>query len=417
MRLLIATIIWFLASCGDIADLNKVPDPTPTPTPTPVEGVTFTGYVQKAFALTVNGVSFSDSENFYTNFIEELVKPAYGDLEDADVTVEGEYGLSKFGTASKVFMAADGDGHLYEAVTDNASKFAVQVDDAALDEIFKARVVMRIGLKIKRPDSVEHFCYILHGIRDGIKVSESAKPVVFSEFKTQLNTYRCEEVDDSAIAIPSFEKKVNASKAPVDAGSPEVTSVPAPRTDAELYSVSCGNASTYLMLKADDDYQPFILRGDTVRDVSRKNYRYHFAHSALGDLVSDSDDSVTFISPTKTVAKGGYGKARWGFVCGAEEIFQATDDYLFIYDIKTFGPNVPPAHTALLKKVRSVAFNGSYWVISGQNLISLISDLSDPFTLSVFQPVDLSSSFLIFKDSFLALITLGNGKITQYPLF
>jgi hypothetical protein len=175
------------------------------PAPVTVGGdVKFEGYVQKAFAIKVNDVPFADSEDFYTRFIDELVLPKYEALADAKVTLEGAYGLHEFGKGASVFMSSmAADGHLFEAITDAQSKFTVSVKAAALDETFKARVVIRIGLEIEQPDAEkERYCYILHGNRDGILISENTKPIIFDDFKTQLNTYRCEDVKDSELVIP-----------------------------------------------------------------------------------------------------------------------------------------------------------------------------------------------------------------------
>ena len=62
--------------------------------------VVFSGYVQRAFTLKVNGKSFNDSEHFYTRFIQDLIlsNPEYkAAFKGAKVEVEGSYGLQEFG--------------------------------------------------------------------------------------------------------------------------------------------------------------------------------------------------------------------------------------------------------------------------------------------------------------------------------
>ncbi len=170
--------------------------------------VLFSGCVQRAFALKVNGVSFNDSEHFYTRFIPDLIlsKPEYAKaFQGAKVEVEGRYGLDTFGANTGVYLSATGgDGHLYQAVTDTQGKFSVTVEPKALNGVFKARVVLRIGLSIRHASgSQERFCYLLHGERSGIRISDSTKPIIFSDFKTQLNTYECEKSKEEDLLIPS----------------------------------------------------------------------------------------------------------------------------------------------------------------------------------------------------------------------
>jgi hypothetical protein len=202
-----AIVVVILAlACGSLSDFksdSKDNKGTDTATSTSTGDVEFSGYVQKAFVLKVNAVEFADSENFYTRFIEELVKPKYPDIAEADVKLEGQYGLEEFGANSKVFMSSmAADGHLFEARTDQQSKFTVKVKSSALDETFKARVIIRIGLSIKNNDEELRYCYILHGTKEGIAVSESAKPIIFDDFSTQLNTYKCEDVREDELVIP-----------------------------------------------------------------------------------------------------------------------------------------------------------------------------------------------------------------------
>lgn len=167
--------------------------------------IAFSGYVQKAFSLTVNGNQFQDSEDFYTHFIDKLVKPQYPDLQPDNVTVNGAYGLDEFGTNSGVYMASMASaGHLFQAVTDAQSKFIVQVQPSAQDETYQAKVVIRIGLDIKSATKSDTYCYLLLGLKQGIAITDTAKPIIFDTFTTELDTYKCEQVQDSQIVIPGL---------------------------------------------------------------------------------------------------------------------------------------------------------------------------------------------------------------------
>ena len=172
-----------------------------------LQTVNFSGFVQRAFTLKVEGVSFNDSEHFYTRFIPDLVmtNPTYKDvLGKSEITIEGEYGLERFAANSSVFIASmAATGHLFQAITDSQGKFTVGVKPDALDETFKARIVVRIGLLIKNGSDSLHYCYLLHSIKEGVHLSESSKPIIFDDFKTQLNTYQCSDERNKGIEIPT----------------------------------------------------------------------------------------------------------------------------------------------------------------------------------------------------------------------
>ena len=172
-----------------------------------LQTVNFSGFVQRAFTLKVEGVSFNDSEHFYTRFISDLVmtNPTYKDvLGKSEITIEGEYGLERFAANSSVFIASmAATGHLFQAITDSQGKFTVGVKPDALDETFKARIVVRIGLLIKNGSDSLHYCYLLHSIKEGVHLSESSKPIIFDDFKTQLNTYQCSDERNKGIEIPT----------------------------------------------------------------------------------------------------------------------------------------------------------------------------------------------------------------------
>ena len=197
-KILLLTLALF--ACGPDSKKSDVQSEVP-------QSVDFSGFVQRAFTLKVEGVSFNDSEHFYTRFIPDLImtNPTYKDaLGKSEITIEGEYGLERFAADSSVFVASmAATGHLFQARTDSQGKFTVGVKPDALDETFKARIVVRIGLLIKSGTDSLHYCYLLHSINEGVHLSESSKPIIFDDFKTQLNTYQCSDERNKGIEIPT----------------------------------------------------------------------------------------------------------------------------------------------------------------------------------------------------------------------
>lgn len=201
-------------ACGSFHSSNEK-NPESSETQTDLLPIEFSGFIQRAFPISVEGIQFSDSEHFYTNFIDELIlsNPEYSDsLADAIISVEGEYSLNRFGSFADVFMSTEQrEGHIYQSKTDRDAKFSIEVMPESIDETFKARVVTRIGLLIEFPDQkTHHYCYIIHSIIEGLKVNEYSKPIIFDEFHTQLNTYQCKERKGLEIDLdfPSSREKV-----------------------------------------------------------------------------------------------------------------------------------------------------------------------------------------------------------------
>jgi len=207
MKVLIVTVLLITACgsdpCNDADEKTKceASEVAATNLESVEESVEFSGYVQRAFELTVEGKQFQDTEHFYTNFIGDLVYPKYPELKDKEVRLLGEYALDRFGSHTEVYLSSDADeGHLFQTATNKQGRFSVTVEPKALDETFRARIVIRIGLIVDD----EEFCYLLKSTKDGILVSDSAKPIIFNDFVTQLNTYKCGVSD--GIVVPEYDQ-------------------------------------------------------------------------------------------------------------------------------------------------------------------------------------------------------------------
>ena len=205
MKFIALSIVALLSGCGQ--EKAKSTDDEPLIG----EAVDFSGFVQRAFTIKVEGATFNDSEHFYTRFIPDLImtNPEYKDsFAKSDISVEGEYALERFGGDASVFVSTmSATGHLFQARTDSQGKFTVTVKPDALDETYKARIVVRIGLLIKSNEKTEHYCYLLHSIKSGITLSERSKPIIFDDFKTQLNTYQCAAPENGGLEIPNPSDK------------------------------------------------------------------------------------------------------------------------------------------------------------------------------------------------------------------
>ena len=350
--------------------------------------LTFSGFVQRAFTIKVNGVSFNDSEHFYTRFIPDLIlsNKEYASLKDSSIEVDGEYGLEKFGGNTAVFMSSVGaNGHLFQARTDDQGKFSVAVEPKALDETYKARLVIRIGLRITNPDkTTEKFCYLLFGNRDGIRVSDASKPVIFSDFKTQLNTYECSQVKEEGLVIPTKGGSTPAG------GS---TTAPTAKKDPYV-KLSGGDFEVELPLAADEEggsdivsATPF-LAGDGLLFVRSR--------------VRNKTDGKEYY-PVYEATKAGNG----GWVAGTSKrlldqnvstLVKLTDSYLNV------GAGYQPSMALLDSALRSVSNVG--YASMGTVSSAVVCDVKSPklyfagndYNLS-YRPIDLLSDTILGKIS------------------
>jgi len=227
-RLATILTVLTLSACGaqeqldDAATEETTASETVTTTDGANEAATgdqFEGYVLSAFEIKVDGKHFSDSEDFYTRFVDELIKPKRPDLDASQVEVLGQYGVTSFGVGAPVFIAPSngGDAHIYEATTDGNRAFKVNVSNASDETVYQAKTVLRIGLTIKGlglADSDVKYCYLLHSTKDGVNVLDGG-PIVFDEFTTQLNAWDCNESGPTTISgsIPSATTTTTATTA------------------------------------------------------------------------------------------------------------------------------------------------------------------------------------------------------------
>lgn len=182
--------LFALVGCGQIEELMK-PEDKPE--------IMVKGYIQRAFEIKVDGVTFLDSENFYTNFLSQVVAVKYpNESANNNITLEGSYGLEDFGSDAMVF-AYGSDKEVIQTKTDGDASFSFEGKESVS---YSVKVVMRIGLLLEDKETKEEvrYCYLL-------KAQEKANAgqnVIFDEFSTQLNSSQCS--DEATFTMPAEEQ-------------------------------------------------------------------------------------------------------------------------------------------------------------------------------------------------------------------
>lgn len=206
--LLAATL---LAGCGTkdqigdaLAGTASDPKLQASPAPAPV---LLRGAVAGAFQLTVDGVAYRDSEDFYTSELERLperVAAAGYDTEGLEVRFSARVGLSDLWAGMQVFMApASGQGAAGSAQVrpDGTFSFSLPAgtDPAAA---FQLRAVKRISVELVRAGDVqERWCFLLSAREAAAVPGQFA---LLQAFDTQLTAYECEKTT-GGLSIPASE--------------------------------------------------------------------------------------------------------------------------------------------------------------------------------------------------------------------
>lgn len=211
MKASTAALGLLLAGCGNrdqVSDaLNgTASDPKLKPSPAPAP-VLLRGAVAGAFQLTVDGVAYRDSEDFYTSELARLperVREAGHDLDGLVVRFSARVGLGDLWAGMLVFVApASGQGAAGSVPVRPDGTFAFSLPagtDAAA--AFQLRAVKRISVELVRAGTVEErWCYLLSAREAAAVPGQFA---LLQAFDTQLTAYECEKAT-GGLSIPASE--------------------------------------------------------------------------------------------------------------------------------------------------------------------------------------------------------------------
>lgn len=208
LALLAATLLPGCGTRDQVADAltGTASDPKLQASPAPAP-VLLRGAVAGAFQLTVDGVSYRDSEDFYTSELERLperVAAAGHDLDGRTVRFSARVGLSDLWAGMQVHMApASGQGAAgsTQVRPDGTFSFSLPAgtDPAAA---FQLRAVKRIAVELVREGAVEErWCYLLSAREAAATPGQFA---LLQTFDTQLTAYACEQ-GSGGLQVPAAE--------------------------------------------------------------------------------------------------------------------------------------------------------------------------------------------------------------------
>jgi len=208
LTLIIALLTQACGSVNFVEESGKEDDQPETLLTETDPRLRFTGYINSAFEVIVDGEEYADMEDFYTQELdrlpEKVANAGYG--EDWDVRLDAELGLSDLWNNMKVFIAPQsGVGHQALTRVRQGGEFSVSFPNDGLDTDYRIRAVKRINVILTSETESKIICYNFSAHEENVPFHDEAHPVVLKDFSTRLTAYDCSLSDDK-LDIPQREE-------------------------------------------------------------------------------------------------------------------------------------------------------------------------------------------------------------------
>lgn len=162
------------------------------------------GYVSP-ISISVDGKSYKDSEDFYTQELRRLQVEVKKQYPDYSLSFDANVGLKNFKTGMYVFLVATNDvGVASEAYVNGTGKFIFTLEsDVDRTAEYTLRATKRIGLTLsKKGASPITWCYNMYAEKN---VVLDGKSNVLRSFTTAVTEYECSDSNESGISLPDSD--------------------------------------------------------------------------------------------------------------------------------------------------------------------------------------------------------------------
>ncbi len=191
------------------------------------ETVTFSGYVNGIFEVTVDGIDYDSLEDFYNQELAVLpqkVKKAGYDTSYA-VKFDAKLGYKDFWKDMDVYISpVTNRGYQGHDTLDKDGQFGIVLPAAAQDKNYKVKANKRISVILTSKNDTKELCYNFYAVERNIAFSQVADPIILTNFSTELTSYGCSQAKTGGIAIPGAAPKP-AAKIAKDISKDEVRSI------------------------------------------------------------------------------------------------------------------------------------------------------------------------------------------------
>jgi len=178
-----------ISSPAPLPNVTPLPPPQKTPGPKDHAGY-LRGYIESAFTIRVNGISYNDSEQAYTaelaHLLSEASRAGYGGYR---LEYEAQMGLGDLSSNMLVFVQAEGTGFSGRTKVGFDGQFLIEVPNGGGSR-FDIKTAKRVSVILTSADA-EHqikWCYNLFGIANGVTTEN---PFTIDTFVTELTAYEC----------------------------------------------------------------------------------------------------------------------------------------------------------------------------------------------------------------------------------
>jgi len=208
ISLTIATLAFSIAtaSCGheESKQTSRTSD-ADTASMSSATKVTFNGAVTSAFAITVDGVRYDDSEDFYTQEVQRLPeKAAAAGYAGWETKFDAVLGFADLSRDMVIYISpTEKRGYTGKASVGSDAKFRVDLPIDANDSSYNVRAVKRVNVILTKGGETKKFCYNFSAVDKNVPFNEKDKPIVLDNFTSKLTLYACESQQTDGIVIPT----------------------------------------------------------------------------------------------------------------------------------------------------------------------------------------------------------------------
>ena len=162
------------------------------------------------FEITVDGVSYEDSESWYNAEMEKIpARLEAAGYKGDDFDFQAQVGLNDFWQATKVNVASTkATGYQGSSnVTPSDGSFEIRLPSNSFGN-YQIKSVKRLNLVL--PNN-EIFCYNMKGTEKSYTLNAFTDPIIISSFTTSLTKYDCGSTDDTGIILDpalTIKKKI-----------------------------------------------------------------------------------------------------------------------------------------------------------------------------------------------------------------
>lgn len=200
-------IVFILTACGtaEIPSNSQGKDTTVKdlqPAESAEQSIVINGYVSP-ININVDGVGYSDSEDFYTSEVGRLEKLVKQQYPNYILYFDAEVGLKDFKQGLVAYMVSSGDvGVSDETPVNGRGQFSFNLPAKTdLTQNYILRAYKRIGLRLEYKDDVITWCYNFFAEKNVI--IENGKSMILRDFVTKITKYQCTSTKTSGISLPS----------------------------------------------------------------------------------------------------------------------------------------------------------------------------------------------------------------------